>query len=143
MAGAETVEHENKEKDEMTDATKTDIEKAAEEKGDAKLAGNAMISDYQVKESTELPPSSSSLSVSSGFVPTVVEHYLGSKIGDDLQKVLQRHTVDLIHKYFVKPTLDPSKIQKPTIDLVLESEKNALEIHKIKKEQAEKQNMPK
>ncbi|GKE77390.1 hypothetical protein Tco_1543510, partial [Tanacetum coccineum] len=29
-------------------------------------------------------------------VLTVVEQYLGSKNGDDLQKVLQRHTVDLI-----------------------------------------------
>ncbi|GKB34042.1 hypothetical protein Tco_0878984 [Tanacetum coccineum] len=76
-------------------------------------------------------------------VPMVVEHYLGSKIGDDLQKVLQRHTADLIQIYSVKPTLEPSKIQKPIIDLVPESEKIASEIRKIKKEQAEKQKMPK
>ncbi|GJW56121.1 hypothetical protein Tco_0102852 [Tanacetum coccineum] len=282
MVGAETVEHENKEEDEMTDAAKSDVE----------LARNAMTSDYQVKVSIELPLPSSSLSVSSGFgthflnlssdisltgvlkdfakakiislmdvhiqqetshiqspsilkvpvsvipktttlppipeiptetsvstalsplhvtptilivqktttpiptppitteaptittvvpesvalaavqlrvaklendvfklkkidhfaeslaslksqVPTVVEHYLGSKIGDDLQKVLQRHIADLIQKYSVKPTPEPSKIQKPTIDLVPESEKSALEICKIKKEQAEKQKMAK
>ncbi|GJU70499.1 hypothetical protein Tco_1256758 [Tanacetum coccineum] len=127
----------------MTDAAKADVEKTTEEKGDAELAGNAMTSNYQVKESTEFPLPSSSLSVSSGFVPTVVEHYLGSKIGDDLQKVLQRHTADLIQKYSVKLTPEPSKIQKPTIDLVPESEKSASEIFKIKKEQAKKQKMPK
>ncbi|GKB96242.1 hypothetical protein Tco_0982379 [Tanacetum coccineum] len=37
------------------------------EMGDAELARNAMIFDYQVKESTELPLPSSNLSVSSGF----------------------------------------------------------------------------
>ncbi|GKD24755.1 hypothetical protein Tco_1230969, partial [Tanacetum coccineum] len=67
MVGAETVERENKEKDEMTDAGKANVEKTAEEKGDVELAGNAMISDYQVKESTKLPLPSSSLSVSYGF----------------------------------------------------------------------------
>ncbi|GJR14881.1 hypothetical protein Tco_0797533 [Tanacetum coccineum] len=69
-------------------------------------------------------------------VATVVEQYLGSKIGDDLQKVLQRHTVDLIQKYSVKPAPESSKIQKPTIDLEQESEKSASEILKIKREQA-------
>ncbi|GKE12324.1 hypothetical protein Tco_1415875 [Tanacetum coccineum] len=76
-------------------------------------------------------------------VPMVVEHYLGSKIGDDTQKVLQKHTANLIQKYSVKPSPDPSMILTSTIDLEPESEKSALEIHKIKKEQAEKQNMPK
>ncbi|GJX49266.1 hypothetical protein Tco_0276111 [Tanacetum coccineum] len=51
-------------------------------------------------------------------VPTIVEQYLRSKIGDDLQKT-------------------------PTINLEQESKKSASEILKIKKEQAEKQNMPK
>nr|GEW72957.1 hypothetical protein [Tanacetum cinerariifolium] len=41
------------------------------------------------------------------------------------------------------PTLEPSKILKPTIDLVPESKKSASEIHKIKKEQVEKQKMTK
>nr|GEW64843.1 retrovirus-related Pol polyprotein from transposon TNT 1-94 [Tanacetum cinerariifolium] len=41
MVEAETIEHENKEKDEMTDAAKADVEKTVEEKGDAELAGNA------------------------------------------------------------------------------------------------------
>nr|GFA30614.1 hypothetical protein [Tanacetum cinerariifolium] len=76
-------------------------------------------------------------------VPTVVAHYLGSKINDDVQKVIYRHTADLIQKYTLKPALESSKIQKSTIDLEQESKNNSLEIHKIKKEQAEKQKMPK
>nr|GEY39692.1 hypothetical protein [Tanacetum cinerariifolium] len=76
-------------------------------------------------------------------VPNVVEHYLGSKITDDLQKVLQRHIVDLIQKYSMKPTPESSKIQKPTINLEQESKKISLDIFKIKMEQAEKQKMPK
>ncbi|GJU09411.1 hypothetical protein Tco_1131807 [Tanacetum coccineum] len=58
-------------------------------------------------------------------------------------QVPTRHTADLIQKYSVKPAPDPSKIQTPTIDLEPESEKNALEIRKIKKEQTEKQKMSK
>ncbi|GKF51336.1 hypothetical protein Tco_0147803, partial [Tanacetum coccineum] len=64
MAEHETVEHENKEKDVVTDATKPDVEKNAEEEGDAEKAAG---SNLQVKESTEFPLPSSSLSVSSGF----------------------------------------------------------------------------
>ncbi|GJZ04126.1 hypothetical protein Tco_0537401 [Tanacetum coccineum] len=43
----------------------------------------------------------------------------------------------------MKPAPESSKIQKPSIDLEQESEKSASEIRKIKKEQAEKQKMPK
>ncbi|GKE52013.1 hypothetical protein Tco_1487169, partial [Tanacetum coccineum] len=67
MEEAKTVERENKEKEERTDASKADDEKTAKEKGDAELPGNDMTSDHQVKESTELPLPSSSLSISSGF----------------------------------------------------------------------------
>nr|GEX30708.1 hypothetical protein [Tanacetum cinerariifolium] len=56
---------------------------------------------------------------------------------------LTRHTPDLIQKYFVKPALEPSKIQTPIINLEPESEKSDIEIRKIKKEQVEKQKMPK
>ncbi|GJU27582.1 hypothetical protein Tco_1166203 [Tanacetum coccineum] len=41
------------------------------------------------------------------------------------------------------PALETSKIQKPTIDLEQESEKSASKIRKIKRELAEKQNIPK
>ncbi|GJR18398.1 hypothetical protein Tco_0966925 [Tanacetum coccineum] len=90
---------------------------------------------------TTAVPESDALSVSQ--VPTVVEQYIGSKIRNDLQKVLQRHTADLIQKHSMKPTPESSKIQTPTINLEQESEKSASEILKSKKEQAEKQKMPK
>ncbi|GJT41344.1 hypothetical protein Tco_0941209 [Tanacetum coccineum] len=54
-----------------------------------------------------------------------------------------KHTADLIQKYSVKPAPESSKIQKPKIDLEQEYEKSASEIRKIKREQAEKQKMPK
>ncbi|GJZ86677.1 hypothetical protein Tco_0658287 [Tanacetum coccineum] len=57
--------------------------------------------------------------------------------------VLQRYTAELIQKYSVNLAPEPSKIQTPTIELEPESEKSALEIRKIKKEQAEKQKMSK
>ncbi|GKG41842.1 hypothetical protein Tco_0473593, partial [Tanacetum coccineum] len=34
-------------------------------------------------------------------VPTVVDKYLGTKLDDALLRVLERHTADLIEKYFV------------------------------------------
>ncbi|GKD18054.1 hypothetical protein Tco_1207212 [Tanacetum coccineum] len=57
--------------------------------------------------------------------------------------VLQRYAADLIQKYSVKPTPGLSKIQTSTINLEQEFKKSALEILKIKKEQVEKQKMPK
>ncbi|GJW11841.1 hypothetical protein Tco_1577668 [Tanacetum coccineum] len=131
------------------DAAKADAKKTEEVKDGAKKA--------------ELPPTSSSLSVSLGFgdqflklssdtslistvkdtidaeinslldikiqsevpyiqspfvltvpvlsqAPTVIDNYLGSILGDTLQKVLQRHAPDLIQKYSVKPVSESSKI---------------------------------
>ncbi|GJX37940.1 hypothetical protein Tco_0251243 [Tanacetum coccineum] len=72
---------------------------------------------YELKKSDH---SAEALVTLKSQVPMVVEHYLGSKIAPD-----------------------PSKILTSTIDLEPESKKSASEIHKIKKEQAEKQNMPK
>ncbi|GJV67579.1 hypothetical protein Tco_1483088 [Tanacetum coccineum] len=99
--------------------------------------------EKDVSELKKIDHSAEALAFLKSQVPTVVEHYLGSKISDDLQKVLQKHTTNLIQKYFVMPTPESSKIQKPTIDRVSESKKSALEIRKIKKEQDEKQKMPK
>ncbi|GKC16872.1 hypothetical protein Tco_1013654 [Tanacetum coccineum] len=70
------------------------------------------------------------LAIHKSQVPTVVEHFLGSRISDDLQKVLQRHNANLIQKYSVKPTLESSKIQSPKVDPEQESEKSALDIRK-------------
>ncbi|GKA27563.1 hypothetical protein Tco_0713731 [Tanacetum coccineum] len=73
----------------------------------------------------------------------VVEHYPRSKISDDLQIVLQRHTADLIQKYSMKTASESIKTQKPIIDLKQEYEKSTLEIRRIKREQVEKKKMPK
>ncbi|GKC18277.1 hypothetical protein Tco_1020427, partial [Tanacetum coccineum] len=64
MEELKNVEHENKEKDVITDAAKLDVEKHAEETRDAEKATG---SKFQVKDSTEFPLPSSSLSGSSGF----------------------------------------------------------------------------
>ncbi|GJZ46531.1 hypothetical protein Tco_0594127 [Tanacetum coccineum] len=96
-----------------------------------------------VSELKKIDHSAKALATLKSQVSTVVKHYLGSKIGDDLQKVLQRHTTYLIQKYSLKPTPESSKIQKPKIDLEQEYEKSASEIRKIKREQAEKQKMSK
>ncbi|GKA01251.1 hypothetical protein Tco_0673916 [Tanacetum coccineum] len=69
--------------------------------------------------------------------------YFAEALATLKSQVPTRHTTDLIPKYSVKPAPNSSKIQKPTIDLEQESDKSASEIRKIKREQAEKQKMPK
>ncbi|GKB51613.1 hypothetical protein Tco_0902366 [Tanacetum coccineum] len=113
----------------------TDAEKTKATKGDHEQAG-------------KLPPTSSSLSVSSGFgnqfinlsidisligtvkdsveVPSAVNEYLGLSLGDTLQKVLQKHTEEL-----------KQELQQQ------ESQKSASEIIKIKQEHTSKQKWPK
>ncbi|GKD98582.1 hypothetical protein Tco_1382479 [Tanacetum coccineum] len=61
------------------------------------------------------------------------------------QKKIDHSTEDLasLKSQVPTPVLKPSKIQTPTINLEPESTKSASEIRKIKKEQAEKQKMPK
>ncbi|GKB08425.1 hypothetical protein Tco_0836709 [Tanacetum coccineum] len=132
--------------EEVTDTVKADAEKTLEVKDDPKK--------------TELLPTSSSLSISSGFgdqflklssdsslvsnvkdttdlrvaklekdvsdikkidlsakalvalktqVPSVVDNYLGSKVGDVFQKELKKHTADLIQKYFLQQIPESSK----------------------------------
>nr|GEV00733.1 hypothetical protein [Tanacetum cinerariifolium] len=61
----------------------------------------------------------------------VVDDYLGSKLGDALQK----HSEDLIQKHYVKSALESSKIKTPTVNLEKGSENSASKILKIKKEQ--------
>ncbi|GJZ16805.1 hypothetical protein Tco_0552928, partial [Tanacetum coccineum] len=87
---------------EISDAAKADVEKTEEVKDDAKK--------------TKLPPTSSSLSVSSDHsvealatlksqVPMIVKHYLGSKIDDVLQKIKREQAEKLkMPKYTIKST---------------------------------------
>ncbi|GKB41641.1 hypothetical protein Tco_0886583 [Tanacetum coccineum] len=89
--------------------------------------------EKDVSELSKMDHFTKALSTLKSQVPTVVEQYLRSKIGDDLQKILQRHTADLIQKYSVKPDPESSKIRTSTINLEQEFEKSASEILKIKK----------
>nr|GEU38045.1 retrovirus-related Pol polyprotein from transposon TNT 1-94 [Tanacetum cinerariifolium] len=59
-----------------------------------------------------------------------------SELGDALQKALQKHSIDLIQKHFVKPAPESSKIQSPTVNLKQGSEKSALGILKINRNPA-------
>nr|GEY19484.1 hypothetical protein [Tanacetum cinerariifolium] len=56
---------------------------------------------------------------------------------------LKKYTVDLIQKYSLQQIPELPEKQTPIINLEQESEKTPLDILKIKKEQAEKQKMPK
>ncbi|GJX96157.1 hypothetical protein Tco_0351955 [Tanacetum coccineum] len=57
-------------------------------------------------------------------VPSVVDNYLGSKVGDVFQKELKKHTPDLIQKYSLQQIPQVPKNQTPTVDLEQGSEKN-------------------
>ncbi|GJZ39940.1 hypothetical protein Tco_0586503 [Tanacetum coccineum] len=63
-------------------------------------------------------------------VPTVVDKYLGTKLDDALLRILERHTTELIKKYYVLPGPESIKNQ--------ESKKSPKEIIRIKREQGEK-----
>ncbi|GJR05375.1 retrovirus-related pol polyprotein from transposon TNT 1-94 [Tanacetum coccineum] len=76
-------------------------------------------------------------------VPSVVDNYLGSKVGDVFQKELKKHTTGLIQKYSLQQILELPTNKTPTIDLEQESEKSPSEILKIKREQVKKQKMSK
>nr|GEX55538.1 hypothetical protein [Tanacetum cinerariifolium] len=121
MINAE-IKDSDKGDEEDTDAVKADAEKTSEVKNDAKK--------------TELPPTHSSLSI-------FLDNYLESKVGDVFQKEIKKHSSDLIKKYYLPQIPELPKKPTPTVDLEQESKKTSLEILKIKKEQAEKQNMPK
>ncbi|GJU83779.1 retrovirus-related pol polyprotein from transposon TNT 1-94 [Tanacetum coccineum] len=135
MLNAE-VEDSGKGDGKISDVAKVDAEKIEEIKDDAKKA--------------ELPPTSSSLSVSLSFgdqflklssdtslvstikdttdakinyyaealatlksqVLNVVDDYLGSKLGDALQKTLHKHSADLIQKHSGKPAFEETPTGK-------------------------------
>ncbi|GKE77264.1 hypothetical protein Tco_1543384, partial [Tanacetum coccineum] len=84
--------------------------------------------------------SSEALVVLQSCVLTVVDSYLDTKVGDVFQKELQKHTIDLIHKYSMQHL--PELTKKPTPIAEQESEKSPLEILTIKKGQAESQKNP-
>ncbi|GKB18153.1 hypothetical protein Tco_0852076 [Tanacetum coccineum] len=84
--------------------------------------------------------SSEALVVLQSYVPTVVDSYLGTKVGDVFQKELQKHTTNLIHKYSMHHLPELTKKLTPTAEQ--EFEKSPSEILKIKKEQTESKKNP-
>ncbi|GJU79289.1 hypothetical protein Tco_1276359 [Tanacetum coccineum] len=96
--------------------------------------------EKDVSELKIIDHSSKALTVLQSYVPTVVDSYLDSKVGDVCQKELQKHTTDLIHKYSLHHLPELTKKLTPTTEE--ESKKIPSHILKIKREQAEKQKKP-
>ncbi|GJW17862.1 hypothetical protein Tco_0025298 [Tanacetum coccineum] len=163
MTNAE-VEDSGKGDAEMFDVAKADAEKIEE------------LKDYAKK--AELPPISSSLSISLGFgdqflklssdtslISTVKENtdaeinsLLDIKIQFEVLNIQSPSVLTVPVSVISEPSVltplqetpsvatpapESSKIQTPTINLEQESKKSASEIRKIKRQQAEKQKMPK
>nr|GEV49174.1 retrovirus-related Pol polyprotein from transposon TNT 1-94 [Tanacetum cinerariifolium] len=128
----EEVEESGNDDEENTNAAKANAKKIEEVKDDAKKA--------------ELLPTSSNLSVFSVITP-ILENPSVAPVTTlpppSVSTIPHRHTADLIQKYSVKPTSESSRMQIPSIDLEQEFKKSPSEIHKIKREQAKKQKMPK
>ncbi|GJY82005.1 hypothetical protein Tco_0494756 [Tanacetum coccineum] len=93
-----------------------------------------------VSELRTVDHSCEALAVLQSYVPTVVDSYLDTKVGDVFQKELQKHMADLIHKYSLEHL--PELTKKPTPTAKQEPEKSPSGIHKIKKEQGESQKNP-
>ncbi|GJS08799.1 hypothetical protein Tco_0365595 [Tanacetum coccineum] len=99
--------------------------------------------EKDVYELKKIDPSAKALVALKTQVLSVLNNYLGSKVGDVFQKKLKKHTTDLIQKYSLQQIPELPKKQTPIVDLKQKSEKSPSEILKIKKEQAKKQKMPK
>ncbi|GJV89851.1 hypothetical protein Tco_1533789 [Tanacetum coccineum] len=96
--------------------------------------------EKDVSDLKNVDHSSKALAVLQSYVPTVIDSYLDTNVRYVFQKELQKHTADLIHKYYLQHL--PELTKKPTPTAKQESEKSPLEIIKIKKEQAESQKNP-
>ncbi|GJZ63573.1 hypothetical protein Tco_0619994 [Tanacetum coccineum] len=99
--------------------------------------------EKDVSELKTIDHSTKYLAILKSQVPSVINNYLGSKVGYVFQKELKKHTTYLIQKYSLQQFFESFKKQTPTFDLEQGSEKSALEILQIKTEQAEKQQKPK
>nr|GEZ86572.1 hypothetical protein [Tanacetum cinerariifolium] len=119
----------NNDEDSKVESDEDEIYKNAKEKGDAKLAGNAMICDRQVKESSELPlPSSNSAE---------------AKISSLMDIHIQQETLQIQSSSVLKLAPKTRRIPSTIVDPEQESEKSALEIRKVKKELVKKKKMSK
>ncbi|GJX68656.1 hypothetical protein Tco_0304383, partial [Tanacetum coccineum] len=91
-------------------------------KKSADIEINSLLDIQIQQELKQVDHSPAILATIRSHVPAAVDKYLGSSLRDALQKVLQKHTKELIQQ---------------------SSQKDVSEILKIKKEQAKKQQMPK
>ncbi|GJR42934.1 retrovirus-related pol polyprotein from transposon TNT 1-94 [Tanacetum coccineum] len=165
------VDDSDKGDEEVTDAAKADTEKTSEVKDDAKKTklppSNCSLSvssgfgdkflklssdssllrvaklEKDMSELKKIDLSVEALAYLKTQIPSVIDNYLGSKVGDVFKKELKKHTTNLIQKYSLQQIPELPKKQTPTVDLEQESKKTPLEILMIKKEQTEKQKMPK
>ncbi|GJW94728.1 putative reverse transcriptase domain-containing protein [Tanacetum coccineum] len=118
---------------EISDVAKADAEKTEEAKDDSKKA----------RTCAELPLTSSSLSISSGFSDQFLKLSSDTSLVGAIKDTTDAKISSLLDIKIQFDVLHIHKIQTSTINLEQESEKSASEILKIKKEQAEKQKMPK
>nr|GEW41721.1 hypothetical protein [Tanacetum cinerariifolium] len=99
--------------------------------------------EKDVSELKTVNHSTKALAILKSQVPSIIDNYLGSKVGDVFQKELKKHTTDLLQKYSLQQFSESSEKQTSTFDLEQGFEKSASKILQIKREQAEKQQNPK
>ncbi|GJT30776.1 hypothetical protein Tco_0911051 [Tanacetum coccineum] len=81
--------------------------------------------EKDVSELKTIDHSTKALAILKFQVPSVVDNYLRSKVGDVFQKELKKHTTDLIQKYSLQQFPKSTKKQTPIVDLEQGSKKNA------------------
>nr|GEV70380.1 hypothetical protein [Tanacetum cinerariifolium] len=113
---------------------------AEEDNGDEEPTINVAVT---LKEILGIPTTNSRQSVSFGFINQFFTHSFDVSLTGTVKDTAEKHVVDLSKQHIVKQAPESSKTQIPIIDLNQEPIKIMSEIHKIKKEQAEKQKLPK
>ncbi|GKA14095.1 hypothetical protein Tco_0693741 [Tanacetum coccineum] len=96
--------------------------------------------EKDVAEMKIVDHSSKAFAILQSQVPTVVDSYLDTNVGDVFQKELQKHMAYPIHKYSLQHLLELTKKSTPTFEQ--ESKKSPSEILKIKMEQVKSQKKP-
>nr|GEZ51449.1 hypothetical protein [Tanacetum cinerariifolium] len=95
--------------------------------------------EKDVSELKTVNHSTEALAILKSQVPSIIDNYLGSKVGDVFQKELKKHTTDLLQKYSLQQFSESSEKQTSTFDLEQGSKKSSSKILQIKREQAKKQ----
>ncbi|GKF11069.1 hypothetical protein Tco_0048995, partial [Tanacetum coccineum] len=80
--------------------------------------------EQDMSEVKKIDHSAAILASIQSHIPPVVDKYVGTKLDDALLKALERHTADLVEKYFVLPTPESSKNLKRVQKRLSESKGN-------------------